>query len=100
MHVSHDRLHGWLTDGAAALARRLATPASVVVSGAVGALANFVLMVFILFFVIRGEPAVASQARRMLPVEEERRARLWRHVAEVTRAVFLGIVWLRSHTAC
>jgi predicted PurR-regulated permease PerM len=59
--------------------------------GALGTVANFVLMLFVLFFVLRDGPAVAQQVVQMLPIEDRRRARLWQHLADVTRAVFLGI---------
>jgi predicted PurR-regulated permease PerM len=59
--------------------------------GALGTAASFVLMLFVLFFVLRDGPAVAQQVVQMLPIEDRRRARLWQHLADVTRAVFLGI---------
>ncbi len=59
--------------------------------GALGTAVSFVLMLFVLFFVLRDGPAVAQQVVRMLPIEDRRRARLWQHLTDVTRAVFLGI---------
>jgi predicted PurR-regulated permease PerM len=59
--------------------------------GALGTAASFVLMLFVLFFVLRDGPSVAQQVVQMLPIEDRRRARLWQHLADVTRAVFLGI---------
>jgi len=48
-------------------------------------------MLFVLFFVLRDGPALAVKFVRMLPIEERRRSRLWQHLADVTRAVFMGI---------
>jgi predicted PurR-regulated permease PerM len=48
-------------------------------------------MLFVLFFVLRDGPATAQQVVQMLPIEDRRRTRLWQHLADVTRAVFLGI---------
>jgi predicted PurR-regulated permease PerM len=45
----------------------------------------------VLFFVLRDGPALARRLVPMLPIEKTRRARLWQHLADVTRAVFLGI---------
>ncbi len=89
--VSIDQLHGWLTAGLQALSRRLAGFSGILLQGAFGAVANFVLMLFVLFFALRDGPDLARKLVPLLPIEEERRSRLWRHLVEVVRAVFLGI---------
>ena len=48
-------------------------------------------MLFVLFFVLRDGPVFARQLERLLPIEPQRRARLWQHLRDVTRAVFMGI---------
>jgi predicted PurR-regulated permease PerM len=48
-------------------------------------------MLFVLFFVLRDGPALAQRVVRMLPIEERMRGKLWQHLKEVTRAVFMGI---------
>ena len=48
------------------------------------------LMLFVLFFVLRDGPDLRPVVR-MLPIEERRRSRLWLHLIDVTRAVFMGI---------
>jgi predicted PurR-regulated permease PerM len=48
-------------------------------------------MLFVLFFVLRDGPAFAGAFVRMLPIEARLRQRLWRHLIDVTRAVFMGI---------
>jgi predicted PurR-regulated permease PerM len=90
-NVSIEQLHSWLTTGVHALSRRLAGFGGMLVHGAFGAVANFVLMLFVLFFVLRDGPGLAGKLVPLLPVEEERRSRLWRHLVDVVRAVFLGI---------
>jgi predicted PurR-regulated permease PerM len=62
-----------------------------VVLGALGTLVSFMLMLFVLFFVLRDGPGIASRFVRLLPIEERRRERLWQHLVEVTRAVFMGV---------
>jgi predicted PurR-regulated permease PerM len=62
-----------------------------VVLGALGTLVSFMLMLFVLFFVLRDGPAIASRFVKLLPIEERRREPLWRHLIEVTRAVFMGV---------
>jgi len=48
-------------------------------------------MLFVLFFVLRDGRAMAHKAVRLLPIEARLRGRLWRHLIDVTRAVFVGI---------
>lgn len=91
VHVPVDRLHGWLTAGIQALSKRLAGSGGMLVHGAFGVVANFGLMLFVLFFVLRDGPELARKLVPLLPVEEQRRTRLWRHLADVVSAVFLGI---------
>jgi predicted PurR-regulated permease PerM len=59
--------------------------------GAVGTLVNFILMLFVLFFVLRDGPRFAGSVVRLLPIEPALRGKLWRHLIDVTRAVFMGI---------
>jgi predicted PurR-regulated permease PerM len=89
--VSLVQLQGWLVEGAKRLLETLMSSGGSFVLGALGTAVSFVLMLFVLFFVLRDGPAVARQFVQMLPIEEHRRARLWQHLADVTRAVFLGI---------
>ena len=85
------QLQGWLVGGSRKLLETLMSSGGSVLMGAVGTLTSFLLMLFVLFFVLRDGPKLARQLVPMLPIEERSRARLWRHLAEVTRAVFMGI---------
>jgi predicted PurR-regulated permease PerM len=89
--ISLAQLQGWLVEGSRRLLEALVSSGGSVVMGALGTAASFILMLFVLFFVLRDGPAVAQQVVQMLPIEGRRRARLWQHLADVTRAVFLGI---------
>jgi predicted PurR-regulated permease PerM len=91
VNVSIDQLRGWFSTGLQALSRRVAGFGGMLVHGAFGAAANFVLMLFVLFFVLRDGSELARQLVPLLPVEEGRRSRLWQHLADTVRAVFLGI---------
>jgi predicted PurR-regulated permease PerM len=61
------------------------------VMSALGTLVSVLLMVFVLFFVLRDGPTVMRRITNLLPIEHDRRGRLARHLADMTRAVFLGI---------
>ena len=89
--ISLAQMQGWLVEGSRRLLEALVSSGGSVVMGALGTAASFVLMLFVLFFVLRDGPSVAQQVVQMLPIEDRRRARLWQHLADVTRAVFLGI---------
>ncbi len=90
-HVTLEQLHGWVLAGTKKLLEALAASGGAVVMGAVGTIVSFVLMLFMLFFVLRDGPAVASRATSLLPMAEDRRARAFSFLADVTRAVFAGI---------
>jgi predicted PurR-regulated permease PerM len=77
--------------GAKRLLEAMASSGGAVMLGALGTLVSFLLMLFVLFFVLRDGPAFASKAVRLLPIEAGLRQRLWRHLIDVTRAVFMGI---------
>jgi predicted PurR-regulated permease PerM len=86
-----EQVQGWIVAASKHVLQFLAASGGHVVLGALGTLASFVLMLFVLFFVLRDGPALAVKFVRMLPIEERRRSRLWQHLADVTRAVFMGI---------
>ena len=81
----------WLVAATKHLLQSLASSGGSVVLGALGTLVSLSLMLFVLFFVLRDGPGLADKVVRMLPIEERRRARLWSHLSEMTRAVFMGI---------
>lgn len=90
-NLSLAQVQGWLVDGSRRLLESLVSSSGSFVMGALGTAVSFMLMLFVLFFVLRDGPGVAQQVVQMLPIEDRRRARLWQHLADVTRAVFLGI---------
>jgi predicted PurR-regulated permease PerM len=85
------QVQGWLVAASKNVLQFLASSSGTFVLGALGTLVSFLLMLFVLFFVLRDGPELATKVVRMLPIEEQRRARLWQHLADVTRAVFMGI---------
>ena len=89
--VSLGQIEGWLVSGARRLLETMASSGGAVMLGALGTIVSFVLMLFVLFFVLRDGPAFAERVVRTLPVERRLRQRLWRHLIDVTRAVFMGI---------
>ncbi|HEX9207623.1 MAG TPA: AI-2E family transporter [Steroidobacteraceae bacterium] len=89
--VSLPQIEGWMVTGAKRLLETLANSGGAVMLGALGTIVSFVLMLFVLFFVLRDGPLLAQRVVRMLPIEARLRGRLWQHLIDVTRAVFVGI---------
>lgn len=89
--ISITQVQDWLVAAGKHVLQFLASSGGAFVLGALGTLVSFLLMLFVLFFVLRDGPALAQKVVRMLPIEERMRGRLWQHLREVTRAVFMGI---------
>jgi predicted PurR-regulated permease PerM len=89
--VSLAQIEAWVVAGARKLLEVVASSGGSVVMGAVSTLVSIVLTLFVLFFVLRDGPRFAGSLVRMLPIEPQLRGKLWRHLIEVTRAVFMGI---------
>ena len=86
-----DELQTWIVEGAKRLLQAVMASGGSFVLGALGTLVSFALMLFVLFFVLRDGPRFATQLVALLPIEPQRRRRLWAHLQDVTRAVFMGI---------
>jgi len=89
--VSLAQIETWVVVGAKHLLQIVAGSGGTVFLGAIGTLVSFMLALFVLFFVLRDGPRFASVVVRLLPIEPALRGKLWRHLIDVTRAVFMGI---------
>jgi predicted PurR-regulated permease PerM len=89
--ISWGQIEGWIVAGTKHLLQVMASSGGAVMLGAIGTIVSFVLMLFVLFFVLRDGPTLAARVVRMVPIEAHLRGRLWRHLIDVTRAVFMGI---------
>jgi predicted PurR-regulated permease PerM len=86
-----DELQQWIIEGAKRLLQGVMSSGGSLVLGALGTIVSFALMLFVLFFVLRDGPRFARQFVSLLPIESQRRTRLWAHLRDVTSAVFVGI---------
>jgi predicted PurR-regulated permease PerM len=89
--ISIADVQGWLVAAGKNVLQFLASSGGTFVLGALGTLVSFLLMLFVLFFVLRDGPAMAQKVVRLLPIEQRMRGKLYQHLKEVTRAVFMGI---------
>jgi predicted PurR-regulated permease PerM len=86
-----EEIQQWVVEGAKRVLEGVMASGGSYVLGALGTVVSFALMLFVLFFVLRDGQKFAQQLVTLLPIESKRRARLWAHLRDVTRAVFVGI---------
>lgn len=88
--VSLAQIQTWVAEGARNLLQLLAPVGGRIFIGALGTVVGFVLMMFMLFFVIRDGHHMLAVFRALIPLSTAQKARLFDHLAAVTRAVFFG----------
>jgi predicted PurR-regulated permease PerM len=88
--VSLAQMQAWAVEGARTVLRTLASLGQKAVLGALGTVVGFALMVFILFFAIRDGREAFGTLRQLIPMSSGDRARLFSHLASVTRAMVYG----------
>ncbi len=91
LSVSGADIQQYLTNAAQTLLKNVASIGGGVLWGALGTLIGFFLMLFLLFFFLRDGASMFDRVQRLIPVPEEHREQLFRHLASVTRGVFYGI---------
>ena len=88
--LSLAQIQSWAVEGARTVLKSLASLGQKAVLGALGTVVGFALMVFILFFAIRDVRAMFVTLRALIPMSAAERARLFTHLASVTRAMVYG----------
>ncbi len=88
--VTAAQVQGWLVDSAQSILKTVASAGGNIVLGAVGTVVSFFLMLFLFFFMLRDGRAMFARAARLIPLAEERRAHLFKHLGNVTRGVVYG----------
>jgi predicted PurR-regulated permease PerM len=90
--VSADQIREWIAGGAQRVLEPLASMGGQLFLGAVGTVASFTVMLFVLFFFLRDGRAMAAATLRLIPLPPGRKERLLHHMQSVTRAVVFGTV--------
>jgi predicted PurR-regulated permease PerM len=90
LDINLAQVRGWIGQGSRELLQSLASLGGRVFLGAVGTVVGFVLMVFMLFFFIRDGEGMVATARELIPMSGPHKARLFDHLAAVTRAMVYG----------
>jgi predicted PurR-regulated permease PerM len=89
--ISADRLQAWVVSGSQDLLHRAAGLSGYFVLGALGSVVAFGIMLCLLFFFLRDGDAMCGRARGLIPLDEERKDRLFKQISGVIRAIVLGI---------
>jgi predicted PurR-regulated permease PerM len=88
--ISAEQVQSWLVSGTREVLQRAASLGGGFFLGALGSLLGFAIMLFLLFFFLRDGDAMLARARRLIPLDEERKERLFRQLSGVTRAIVVG----------
>jgi len=88
--ISAEQIQSGLVSATREVLKRAATMGGGFFLGALGSLLGFGIMLFLLFFFLRDGDAMLARARRLIPLNEERKERLFRQLSGVTRAIVVG----------
>src|ERR1700731_2260817 len=88
--ISAEQIQSWLVSGTREVLTRAASMSGGFFLGALGSLLGFAIMLFLLFFFLRDGDGMLLRARRLIPLDEERKGRLFRQLSGVTRAIVVG----------
>ena len=84
------QVRGWVSEGSQQLLESLASLGGKVFLGAVGTVFGFVLMIFMMFFFVRDGEHMVATLQELIPMSRGHKARLFDHLAQVTRAMVYG----------
>jgi predicted PurR-regulated permease PerM len=90
LDVDLAQLQTWIAQGSKETLQTLASLTGNAFIGAIGTVVGFVLMQFMLFFFIRDGGEMMQTARELIPMAEPHKAKLFDHLAAVTRAMVYG----------
>ncbi|HMK85200.1 MAG TPA: AI-2E family transporter [Steroidobacteraceae bacterium] len=89
--MSADQLRSWVISGSQEILQRAAGLSGAFFLGALGTLVGFTIMLALLYFFLRDGDAMVERARGLIPLDKQRKERLFRELGEVARAIVLGI---------
>lgn len=90
--VSAEQIQGWAVSAGQELLQLVANLGSSLFLGTMNTVAAFVLMLFLLFFFLRDGDLMFLRARELIPLAEYRKAHLFAHLRDLTRAIVFGTV--------
>jgi predicted PurR-regulated permease PerM len=88
--ISAAQLQGWLVSGTQQVLQRAAGFGGSFFLGALDSLFRFAVMLFLLFFFLRDGDVMFATGRKLIPLDEARKDRLFQQLSDVTRAIVFG----------
>ena len=88
--ISAEQIQSWLISATKEVVQRGASMGGWFFLGALGSLLGFGIMVILLFFFLRDGDAMLARARRLIPLDEAHKERLFRQLGSVTRGIVIG----------
>jgi predicted PurR-regulated permease PerM len=88
--ISAAQVQSWLVSGTQQILQRAAGFSGSFFLGALDSLLGFAIMLFLLFFFLRDGDVMMARARELIPLDEERKDRLFEQLSNVTRAIMFG----------
>ena len=88
--ISAVQIQSWLVSGTQQVLQRAAGFGGTFFLGALDSLLSFAIMLFLLFFFLRDGDEMMSRARALIPLDEDRKDRLFLQLGNVTRAIMFG----------
>src|SRR5580698_68667 len=88
--ISAEQVQDWLLSGTREVAQRAASWGGSLFLGALGSLLAFAIMLFLLFFFLQDGDEMIARTRRLIPMDEDRKQRLFTQLSAVTRAIVYG----------
>jgi predicted PurR-regulated permease PerM len=88
--ISAEQVQSWLVSGTREVMQRAASLGGSFFLGALGSLLAFAIMLFLLFFFLRDGDAMIARGRRLIPMADDRKERLFTQLSAVTRAIVYG----------
>jgi predicted PurR-regulated permease PerM len=88
--ISASQVQSWLVSGTQQVLERAAGFSGSFFLGALDSLFGFAIMLFLLFFFLRDGDAMMARGRALIPLDDDRKDRLFDQLSTVTRAIVVG----------
>src|SRR5260221_2717664 len=88
--ISAAQVQSWLVSGTQQVLQRAAGFGGSFFLGALDSLLGFAIMLFLLFFFLRDGDEVMIRGRGLIPLDDDRKDRLFDQLSNVTRAIMFG----------
>src|SRR5260221_5698969 len=88
--ISAAQVQSWLVSGTQQVLQRAAGFGGSFFLGALDSLLGFAIMLFLLFFFLRDGDLMMVRARGLIPLDDDRKDRLFDQLGNVTRAIMFG----------